>query len=361
MSAKNRRKNSKSNHVKNWERPARFDLGLVQAVKERDGDNCRRCGGTVIWADRRGSRGGRLFHLDAQHPPRVWSIVVACNECSQSPYWRNEVVTRLIDENLDPSLVKKKDRGWLKVDGKSSEPAPEPKPDLQDSYWVQVSPDTAGWLEGRGLMMAHLMSVNGEPVQEPVVNRSYQPGLLIKQVLATPFPVPAKEAERPSVPTDCSGVANLGVPELREQGFIEDHVRVQFISRDGSSTCDGECDDGAKVRSDGKVDGVIRFFFEPFIDPLDKGHSHCGGCSESGVTVDRDDHKTSPSVGAPNGAVGDTSNPIGGDGAGVSGAKPETPGVNIQVTASPGMSADNLVYLLEHRLLSLLDPLRIQH
>jgi hypothetical protein len=55
------------------------DLPIAIAVRLRDGDECRYCGKTVNFGDRKSARGGQLDHVD----PDGDELVVACRECNR--------------------------------------------------------------------------------------------------------------------------------------------------------------------------------------------------------------------------------------------------------------------------------------
>lgn len=58
------------------------DRELRHAIRARDGDRCRYCGGAVVWTDRKGPRGGTYDHVDPAGPNTAQNIVVACRECN---------------------------------------------------------------------------------------------------------------------------------------------------------------------------------------------------------------------------------------------------------------------------------------
>lgn len=61
------------------------DPELRRALRARDGDNCRYCGTTVNWRDRRGPNGGTYDHV---HPmskggdESLSNLVVCCRQCN---------------------------------------------------------------------------------------------------------------------------------------------------------------------------------------------------------------------------------------------------------------------------------------
>lgn len=54
----------------------------VATVKRRDGDNCRYCGRTVNWKDRRSAAGATLDHVDPDGADDADNLVVACRGCN---------------------------------------------------------------------------------------------------------------------------------------------------------------------------------------------------------------------------------------------------------------------------------------
>lgn len=58
------------------------DKQLRHIVRTRDGDSCRYCGTTVVWADRRSPRGGVLDHVDPTIAAGADNLVVACRGCN---------------------------------------------------------------------------------------------------------------------------------------------------------------------------------------------------------------------------------------------------------------------------------------
>jgi 5-methylcytosine-specific restriction endonuclease McrA len=60
------------------------DPGLLDAVRRRDGQQCRYCGRSVNWKDRRGPEGGTFDHVIARGPNTMENIVVACRGCNSS-------------------------------------------------------------------------------------------------------------------------------------------------------------------------------------------------------------------------------------------------------------------------------------
>lgn len=58
------------------------DKQLVRAIRARDGDQCRYCGATVDWTDRRSSKGGTYDHVDPAGENSMNNVVVACRGCN---------------------------------------------------------------------------------------------------------------------------------------------------------------------------------------------------------------------------------------------------------------------------------------
>lgn len=55
---------------------------LVQAIRDRDKDQCRYCGRLVNWQDRKGADGATYDYVDPEGPTSLENIVVACRACS---------------------------------------------------------------------------------------------------------------------------------------------------------------------------------------------------------------------------------------------------------------------------------------
>ena len=51
---------------------------LRQAVRRRDGDECRYCGKLVFWSGRRGKRSGTYYVTDGSESSTAETVVVAC-------------------------------------------------------------------------------------------------------------------------------------------------------------------------------------------------------------------------------------------------------------------------------------------
>lgn len=60
------------------------DAGLRQSIRDRDGDDCRYCGRTVEWKDRKGDRGGTYDHVDPCVGNTLENLVVCCRGCNSS-------------------------------------------------------------------------------------------------------------------------------------------------------------------------------------------------------------------------------------------------------------------------------------
>jgi hypothetical protein len=58
------------------------DKQLVNAIRARDGDQCRYCAITVDWTDRRSSKGGTYDHVDPAGDNSMENVVVACRGCN---------------------------------------------------------------------------------------------------------------------------------------------------------------------------------------------------------------------------------------------------------------------------------------
>jgi 5-methylcytosine-specific restriction endonuclease McrA len=57
---------------------------LRHQVRQRDGDDCRYCGRTVRWNDRKGPNGGTYDHVDPRGDNSLENLVVACRSCNAS-------------------------------------------------------------------------------------------------------------------------------------------------------------------------------------------------------------------------------------------------------------------------------------
>jgi HNH endonuclease len=58
------------------------DRELVEAIRDRDGNHCRYCGGEVDWSDRKSSKGGTYDHVDPEVGNKLTNVVVACRGCN---------------------------------------------------------------------------------------------------------------------------------------------------------------------------------------------------------------------------------------------------------------------------------------
>jgi len=56
--------------------------GTINAVRDRDGNNCRYCDQEVNWQDRRGPAGGTYDHVDPTGPTTPENLVVCCRSCN---------------------------------------------------------------------------------------------------------------------------------------------------------------------------------------------------------------------------------------------------------------------------------------
>ena len=60
------------------------DKTLINAVRARDGSDCRYCGQEVDFTDRRSEAGGTYDHVDPYGENVVENLVVACRGCNSS-------------------------------------------------------------------------------------------------------------------------------------------------------------------------------------------------------------------------------------------------------------------------------------
>lgn len=60
------------------------DALTTLSVRLRDGDQCRYCGLTVAWADRKGARGGTYDHVDPTCAGTEDNLVVCCRRCNSA-------------------------------------------------------------------------------------------------------------------------------------------------------------------------------------------------------------------------------------------------------------------------------------
>lgn len=117
--------NPSAEHVKaerDWAR-VRKELyatpGLVDAIRQRDGNLCRYCGHTVNWKDRRGPLGATYDHVIPRGPNTLENVVVACRGCNASK--RN----RTPEQAGMPLLIPRSGTST----GPSSVPVTRPQPD----------------------------------------------------------------------------------------------------------------------------------------------------------------------------------------------------------------------------------------
>jgi hypothetical protein len=65
-----------------------LDEATRNRVKERDGNECRYCGVTVNWLDRRGPTGGTGDYVDPKGPATYENVVVSCRSCKERKGYR---------------------------------------------------------------------------------------------------------------------------------------------------------------------------------------------------------------------------------------------------------------------------------
>jgi 5-methylcytosine-specific restriction endonuclease McrA len=117
--------------------------GLVQAVKDRDGDLCRYCGLAVRWSDRRGPRGGTIDHVQPvsrNGKNELNNLVIACRSCNSRKQDRTPdeagmpLLTPPPANPVTSSGPKSELDGNQNGTGKrqSPEPVPEPVPVVED-------------------------------------------------------------------------------------------------------------------------------------------------------------------------------------------------------------------------------------
>ncbi|TFD80855.1 HNH endonuclease [Cryobacterium psychrophilum] len=99
---------------------------LREAVRARDGDNCRYCGLRVGWSDRRGNKGGTYDHVDPTGPSVVDNLVVSCRGCNSSKGRRTPQEAGLVLIQIEA----RSDLG-TNLDPTSSELGSEPESDLK--------------------------------------------------------------------------------------------------------------------------------------------------------------------------------------------------------------------------------------
>lgn len=174
----------------------------------------------------------------------------------------------------------------------------------QASYFVEVDPDTAAWLDHHGLMKSH-QSKSGRIVP----NELHNPAQTIKDVVGLPLTASYKEREFGSVPVELSVMTSHRVSELAQERGIRLDIRIVGAGSDDGVARDVESNDRASELPNGKGNGPFRRLFPPFPNTLHESMSLSRGDVERMVAVDVDVHvQNSLSVdGAPNGAVGGTS------------------------------------------------------
>jgi len=60
------------------------DPDLKRQLRARDGDQCRYCGKTVNWLDRKGANGATYDHIDPRGEATMENLVIACRGCNSS-------------------------------------------------------------------------------------------------------------------------------------------------------------------------------------------------------------------------------------------------------------------------------------
>ena len=58
------------------------DRALCEAIRRRDGDQCRYCGVSVNWSDRRSRSGATYDHVDPRGGNTIDNVVIACHQCN---------------------------------------------------------------------------------------------------------------------------------------------------------------------------------------------------------------------------------------------------------------------------------------
>jgi len=88
-------------------RRAAYADGTIDAVRARDGDQCRYCGKVVNWTDKRGPDGGTYDHVMPDGPTDAENLVVACRGCNVSKGHRSpaaaEMSLREVGLGAEPS------------------------------------------------------------------------------------------------------------------------------------------------------------------------------------------------------------------------------------------------------------------
>lgn len=59
-----------------------YSSGIIDAVRQRDGDRCRYCGRQVNWRNRRGLTGGTYDQVDPNGGATIDNLVVCCRGCA---------------------------------------------------------------------------------------------------------------------------------------------------------------------------------------------------------------------------------------------------------------------------------------
>lgn len=77
---------------------------LRDAIRQRDGDNCRYCGITVNWLDRRSPSGATYDHIDPWGENTLENVVVACHQCNitKNQYPPEQVGLKLLPPPSNP-------------------------------------------------------------------------------------------------------------------------------------------------------------------------------------------------------------------------------------------------------------------
>jgi len=233
--------------------PAKIREHVRDAVRERDGDNCRYCGIIANWNDRKGPTGATYDHVDPTGPASLDNIVVACRACNSKKGFKTPTMAGLVllqvqsgadlDQNLDPDLnpfdTQEQDSGagLKKQEQKISEPpAASPDSEFQDKcrIWLR-SPATAS-IEGAS--------------QHPKIRQ-------IAEAWCRPFGVASvKMTDNPSKSSDLAAIVQAFAAGYSEQELL--HVAelapgdafIQEIARGGGG--------GPSVFSLKVIDGILR-------------------------------------------------------------------------------------------------------